>query len=122
MQTSKVENSALSTAENLQESPVIQFGEYSFNIRAEIITVKNVPQKVTQKELCLALLLFQNLGKSLPRQQIFETVWGRDLPYKSRTLDTHIARLRRRLKLVPSHGFRLTSIYKFGYMLEAITD
>lgn len=75
---------------------------------------------MTQKEFDLALLLFRNLGKPLSRSHIQETVWGRDTDLPSRTMDTHISRVRSKLILRPEEGFRLTPVYGFGYKLEQV--
>ncbi|HEX4880032.1 MAG TPA: response regulator transcription factor [Limnobacter sp.] len=75
---------------------------------------------MTQKEFDLALLLFRNLGKPLSRSHIQESVWGRDTDLPSRTMDTHISRVRSKLALRPEEGFRLTPVYGFGYKLEQV--
>ncbi|HEY1057420.1 MAG TPA: response regulator transcription factor [Limnobacter sp.] len=75
---------------------------------------------MTQKEFDLALLLFRNLGKPLSRSHIQEAVWGRDTDLPSRTMDTHISRVRSKLSLKPEDGFRLTPVYGFGYKLEQV--
>jgi len=104
-----------------RDEPLI-YGKYCFDLRATALTIDGELVEMTQKEFDLALLLFTNLGKALPRHEIFETVWGRELGFKSRTLDTHIARIRRRLGLTPENGFRLNSIYSFGYRLDSLWD
>ncbi|WP_334118348.1 response regulator transcription factor [Limnobacter sp.] len=75
---------------------------------------------MTQKEFDLALLLFRNFGKPLSRSHIQESVWGRDTDLPSRTMDTHISRVRSKLALRPEQGFRLTPVYGFGYKLEQV--
>jgi DNA-binding response OmpR family regulator len=76
------------------------------------------PVALTSKEYGLAALLLRNVGRPLSRAHIMELVWGRmpDLP--SRTLDAHVSQIRRRLGLRPENGFRLGSVYGFGYLLE----
>lgn len=101
-------------------SQPLVWGAYSFDKRATVLTVNKVPMKMTQKEFDLALLLFSQLGKSVTRAELFEKVWGREAGFKSRTLDTHVARIRQRLGLIPENGFRLTSIYRLGYRLDAV--
>jgi DNA-binding response OmpR family regulator len=76
---------------------------------------------LTQKEFELSWYLFSQLGRLLSRAQIMQAVWGLDSAIETRTLDTHMSRLRRKLSLTPEHGFRLVSVYNFGYRLESTT-
>ena len=71
--------------------------------------------RLTPKEYELLLLFLRNRGRALYRDYLYETVWGDDgTGCDTRTLDTHIARLRRKLNL----GDRLRSVRQIGYMLE----
>jgi DNA-binding response OmpR family regulator len=74
--------------------------------------------KLSNKEFALAVLFFQNIGRALPRDEIAYSVWGREKDISSRTLDTHISRLRTRLNLRPQAGWRLTPVYSIGYRLD----
>jgi DNA-binding response OmpR family regulator len=47
-------------------------------------------------------------------------VWGRSPNLNTRTVDTHVSRLRSKLGLVPENGWRLVAIYQHGYRLEQI--
>ncbi len=76
------------------------------------------PIRLSNKEYLLALLFFQNVGRSLSRDEIVMFVWGRGQDVPSRTLDTHVSRLRKRLNLRPETGWRLTPVYSFGYRLD----
>jgi len=76
--------------------------------------------ELTQKEFDLGLLFFRNLGKPLSRTHIQEAVWGRDSDLPSRTMDTHVSRVRSKLNLKPEEGFRLAPVYGYGYKLEII--
>ena len=40
---------------------------------------------------------------------------------QSRTVDTHVSRIRKKLEFGPERGLRLTPIYNFGYRLERVT-
>jgi len=49
-------------------------------------------------------------------------VWSGDAELSSRTLDTHVSRVRTKLGLIPQRGYRLVPVYSFGYRLEQITE
>lgn len=76
--------------------------------------------ELTQKEYELVLFLFRNHGRVLSRGHILESVWGRSPTINTRTVDTHVSRLRTKLGLDPACGWRLASIYQHGYRLERI--
>ena len=100
----------------------IQFGPYVFETRSGHLTLNGQMIEVTQKEFDLALLFFRNLGRPLSRAYILESVWSRDIEVPSRTMDTHVSRVRNKLQLKPENGYRLGPVYSYGYRLEQITD
>lgn len=77
--------------------------------------------EVTQKEYELIVFLFRNLGRVLSRAHILESVWGRNPDINTRTVDTHVSRIRSKLSLAPDLGWKLSSIYQHGYRLEKVT-
>jgi two-component system, OmpR family, response regulator RegX3 len=77
--------------------------------------------EVTQKEYELIVFLFRNIGRVLSRAHILESVWGRNPDINTRTVDTHVSRIRSKLSLAPEQGWKLSSIYQHGYRLEKIT-
>ncbi len=89
-----------------------------FDLKTKGITVSGQSIELTQKEFDLALFLFQNLGRLLSRGHIQEAVWGSTVEIPSRTMDTHVSRIRTKLNLRPEFGFKLTPIYNYGYRLE----
>lgn len=82
----------------------------------------NAPVELTQKEFDLTVFLFRNLGRVMSRGHILESVWGRSPEVNTRTVDTHISRLRSKLGLTSDHGFRLNAIYQHGYRLECLAE
>lgn len=75
---------------------------------------------LTQKEFELACFLFRNLGHVVSRNHIMESVWGQGEALNTRTVDTHISRIRTKLELTPENGWRLSAIYQHGYRLEQL--
>lgn len=98
----------------------VEFGPYSFETVSGRLALDGQAIEVTHKEFALALLLFRNLGRPLSRAYIMEAVWPDDAGLSSRTLDTHISRVRSKLRLRPEQGFRLAPVYSYGYQLEQL--
>ncbi|MBQ5949418.1 response regulator transcription factor [Massilia sp. ST3] len=98
----------------------LQFGPYIFETRPGRLLKDGSVIDVTQKEFSLALLFFRNIGRPLSRAYIHESVWVRDTDVPSRTMDTHVSRVRNKLHLRPENGFRLVPVYSYGYRLEKL--
>ena len=73
--------------------------------------------ELTLKEFELLSYLFENSGRVLTRDQLLNAIWGYDYLGDSRTVDSHIARLR--TKLGDYGAAHLKTIYGLGYKLEA---
>jgi DNA-binding response OmpR family regulator len=100
---------------------VFAYDRFRFDLRRQHAFVDGAPSMLTHKEFLLALLLMRNLGRPLSRGHIREAVWGRDPEIQSRTMDTHVSRVRRKLSLSPEHGYRLAPVYGYGYRLEQLS-
>ena len=100
----------------------IVFGTYIFDTRTTRLVINGNSVELTQKEFDLALLFFRNQGRPLSRAYIIDTVWARGLQVSSRTMDTHVSRIRSKLNLRPEHGYRLAPVYSYGYRLEKTSD
>ena len=98
----------------------LEFPPYRFDLKKQVLSVEGVATELTQKEFDLALFLFQNLGRLLSRGHILEAVWGRAIDVPSRTMDTHVSRIRTKLNLRPENGYKLTPVYNYGYRLEQL--
>ncbi len=78
--------------------------------------------ELQNREYELAVLLFQNLNAVVSRARIVQTLWGIEPLETSRTLDTHVSRLRRKLELTPENGLILQSVYGLGYRLQTVAS
>lgn len=103
-----------------QHETEVVFGPYHFYPHSRTLKVHGVSLELKHREYELALFLFQNMGRLLSREHLREAVWGQGPDASSRSLDTHISRLRTKLDLRPRNGFLLSAIYGLGYRLEAI--
>lgn len=98
----------------------LAFGPYVFDAQSEQLSLNGQPLPLTQKEFRLALLFFRHLNRPLSRAFILDSVWPDDADFSSRSVDTHVSRVRTKLALAPARGFRLAPVYGFGYRLEQI--
>ena len=94
------------------------FGPYCFDAGARSLSVKGQPIELKNREYELALFLFRNMGRLLSRTHLREAVWGEVSEVPSRSLDTHISRLRGKLGLAPGSNCTITSVYGMGYRLD----
>ena len=97
------------------------FGVYRFVPSGRRVYRDTEVVDLTEKEFELAIFLFKNLGKLLSRELISKAVWGHPVSALSRTIDTHMSRIRKKLDLAPENGYRLQPIYNSGYRLERVT-
>jgi len=97
---------------------VIEFGNYKFDLDTYTAYLNGAPVELTRKEFELALFLFRSEGRVLSRGHMLESVWGQNPELNTRTVDTHVSRIRHKLDLRPKHGWQLKAIYQHGYRLE----
>ena len=76
--------------------------------------------ELTPKEFELAVVLFRNIGRLMSRGHLQEAVWGRSGDLATRTVDTHVSQVRKKLDLRAETGYRVVPIYNYGYRLEHI--
>lgn len=96
----------------------IEFGCYSFDLRNGTIAVHGELIDTSPKEFELASLLFRNIDRIMPRHTLIRLLWGSDMNFFSRGLDTYVYRVRRKLRIGRESGFRLRTVYSQGYCLE----
>jgi len=102
------------------DKQVLAYGPFRIDTQHRSVKLHDEVLTLTDKDFDLALFLFQNQGRLLTRDVLLERVWGQVSDINTRTVDTDMSRLRRRLGLNPENGFRIKTIYQRGYRLEAM--
>ncbi len=100
--------------------PVLRLGSFEVDIARHRLTLDSKAITLTQKEFDLSVYLFQNPGKLLSRDHLLNKIWGLNTEVDTRTVDTHISRLRKKLMLDGSKGWKLTPIYGYGYRFDRV--
>jgi DNA-binding response OmpR family regulator len=76
---------------------VLTLGDVMLNRDAREVTVEERPVELTTKEFDLLATLLENPGIVISRDQLLDRVWGMTYPGGTRTVDVHVAQLRRKL-------------------------
>jgi DNA-binding response OmpR family regulator len=96
-----------------------QIGDFILDpLRKQIIRGDKAVE-LSAKEFALAQFLLHNLGSPVSRTQIFQAVWN-GTPNDEKTLDVYISRIRSKLDLTAASGYRISSVYGYGYRLESL--
>lgn len=93
---------------------VFSIGELCVDLQSHVASVGDQEIGLTLKEYELLEYFIQNKNIALSRERLIEQVWGYDYEGDTRTIDVHVASLRRKLNL----GAYLKTVYKLGYRLE----
>ena len=102
------------------EAELLEHGDLKIDLHNAAVFRAGVPLELTDREARLAVTLFGNVGRLLSRDYLLESVWGLVPGIPTRTLDTHISRLRQKLGLTADHGWQLKAVYQHGYRLEKL--
>ena len=95
---------------------VTQFSLFGVEINTEsrIVTKDGIPIDLTLKEFDLLVELIRNKNVALYRDSLYEKVWNEPFTGETRTLDSHIQRLRKKL----DWDEHIKTVFRIGYRLE----
>ena len=91
------------------------FGEVDLDFEGQQCTRRGKPVRLTSREFEILKLLVRHRGGVVSRERILTQVCGYDTGATTRTVDTHIARLRRKLERDPARPSYIVSVYGGGY-------
>jgi DNA-binding response OmpR family regulator len=104
------------------ESSIISLGPIRIDKESRHVSIDGESIKLTNKDYHLACCILANPGKLMSREFLLKAVWGLSSDINTRTVDVHISRIRRALKLGPHMGYSLRNIYQHGYRLEKLAE
>jgi DNA-binding response OmpR family regulator len=93
----------------------VRFDDVVVDLEKSVVTRAGIPVAFAHKEYELLRFLVSHPGRAFTRDELLRTVWGfREAPL-SRTVDTHIARLRHKLEVNPHDPRHIQTMYGTGY-------
>jgi DNA-binding response OmpR family regulator len=95
----------------------VRFGEIEIRPDTHAVYRRGFPVNLRPKEFELLMALVRRGGRLVSRLDLLRDVWGYDAEVVSRTVDTHVAELRRKLEDEPAHPRYIVTVRKAGYRL-----
>ena len=95
------------------------FGDIEVDFKKYEVNKRGRPIYLTALEFSLLHFLVQNEGQVLSRDSILDAVWGKDVYIQARTVDKHIAELRKKIEGDPSSPKHIIGIRGVGYKFSA---
>lgn len=90
-------------------------GDIKINTITRTVYKNNMLIEMTAKEFDLLVLLIENKGRTLSKEYIFDTVWGRDSFSEPQTLTVHIKWLRQKIEEDPKNPQKIITVWGVGY-------
>jgi two-component system alkaline phosphatase synthesis response regulator PhoP len=97
-----------------------QVGGISVDISRKQVTRDGKPVYLSAREFQLLRYLMERAGKTVPRAELLQAVWGYDATAYTRTVDVHVFSLRQKLEHEPSKPELITTVSGVGYRFEGI--
>jgi DNA-binding response OmpR family regulator len=99
--------------------PVFRLGAAEIDRRKFTATIGGRSADLTARELKLAEVIAAHPGEVLTRDMLLNSVWGVDYFGTTRTLDQHIAQLRKKIEKTPDEPTAIVTVHGVGYRYDA---
>ena len=96
---------------------VVSFGDVEIDVSHRVVRRSGVEVPLTPRAYELLLALYHRRGSVVPRRDLMREVWGYADGATSRTLDAHIAELRRKLENGSAPSRHIQTVWRVGYRL-----
>ncbi len=101
--------------DDVEESGELTRGPFKLNTRNRTLEKNGERVKLTQIEYSIIKLFMDNPGKALSREDILNSVWGRDYFGELKIVDVNIRRLRLKIEDDPTSPTFITTVWGYGY-------
>lgn len=108
----------MARVEQKEEKKILSISNLTINIESYNVYVGAEKLPLTKKEVETMWILAENPSKVFTRDNLLDSLWGQDYFGDSRTVDSHIKRLRAKLDKVDHPDWEIKTIWGLGYKLE----
>ena len=96
----------------------LRFGDVVVDTSSRLVTRNGAPCALTPKAYELLLALVRRGGAVVTRNELLKEVWGYSAFVTTRTVDSHVAELRRKIEADPANPRHVKTVWKVGYRFE----
>lgn len=100
---------------------LFHYDNLSINLDEYITEISGIKIALTKKETEILWMLATNKNKVFSRDNLLNSLWGFDYYGDTRTVDSHIKRLRAKLDEVPHDAWEIKTIWGVGYKFEVLS-
>lgn len=105
-------------SEKEQNKKLLEVGGLKLELSSKRIFLNNKEINLTAKEFDMLELFATHPGKVYSRDQLLDTIWGRDYPGDVRTVDVHVRRLREKIEPNPGQPEYIHTKWGVGYYFK----
>ncbi|MBI4445495.1 MAG: response regulator transcription factor [Acidobacteria bacterium] len=98
-----------------ESGDILRCGTITVDLRKHQVFRGDAAVEVTDKEFQILTLLLKRSSEVVTRDDFLNAIWGEDVYVTHRTIDTHIAALRRKIEDDPEHPRHIVSVRNVGY-------
>ena len=88
----------------------IKIGKFSLNVVGRKIFFDKVNEKLTEKETAILWKLLNKINHKVPQKELLKEIWGYDESIETRTLETHIYRIRKKLNSIGAIDYKINNL------------
>ena len=108
--------------DDVKARQIFSFTNLTINLDEYLVTIDRKNVSLTKKETEILWTLATNKNKVFSRDNLLNSLWGYDYFGDTRTVDSHINRLRAKLDEYPHEGWEISTIWGVGYKFEVKLD
>jgi len=102
-------------AQRKKAADQVAFGDVKLDFRTYQATKSDQPLELTPREFSILRYFLDHPNEVVSRETLLNHVWGYDPSAFTRTVDTHMARLRQKIEPIPAEPRHLITVHRVGY-------